>query len=48
MNIEQVSTVDTADIKVDIALLGIGAASMTIKLPEGGVNLNYLSSPLKD
>ena len=48
MKIGLISTEDTADIKVDISLIGIGAASMTLKLPKDGVNLSYLAPPLKE
>ncbi|EKF73120.1 hypothetical protein A11A3_15242 [Alcanivorax hongdengensis A-11-3] len=34
-------------IKVNLSLIGIGAANMTLAIPNGGVNLNYVSTPVK-
>lgn len=47
MNIGQTNITASDPINVDIALLGFGAASMALEIPQGGINLNYISSPLK-
>lgn len=48
MNIGQVNVTPSDPIDVDIELLGFGAASMSLEIPTGGINLNYISAPLKE
>lgn len=50
LQIEQINVEAPDDIKVDISLDDNGvlkAASMTLGIPQGGANLNYLSNPIK-
>ena len=47
MEISQLNAEASANIDVDIALAGIGAAGMSLGIPLGGINLNYLGAPLK-
>jgi hypothetical protein len=48
MRIEQVNVTTPDSIDVNISLIGIGAASMSLGIPEGGVRLDYISKPIKD
>lgn len=48
MRIEQVNVTTPDPINVNISLIGIGAASMTLGIPDGGVRLDYISAPIKD
>jgi hypothetical protein len=48
MRIEQLNVTTPDSIDVNISLIGIGAASMSLGIPEGGVRLDYVSKPVKD
>lgn len=48
MVIRQTNIGGPSDIVASISLLGIGAAGMTLRIPEGGMNLTFLSRPVKD
>lgn len=48
MQIQQVNVTAPDNIVVNLSLLGIGAASMTMAIPQNGVNLNYSSSTIKE
>ncbi|MGB1220379.1 MAG: Ig-like domain-containing protein [Alcanivoracaceae bacterium] len=48
MRIEQVNVAAPDNIDVNISLIGIGAASMSLSIPQGGVRLDYISKPVKD
>ncbi|WP_111657649.1 Ig-like domain-containing protein [Isoalcanivorax indicus] len=48
MVIRQTNIGGPSDITASISLLGIGAAGMTLRIPEEGMNLTFLSRPVKD